>query len=348
MACIDPGDSLVGEGVSETVQATKTGCPSWGCGGNSPLIGPYRFNELDENGAPNDANMRLVGFLKNGVMYRVDVVADKLYARAGRVVLSGTTLVGGKFEIDTVPGTDYPGGRVEIEITHVSNNVTFWQGPATPVETYELQYTGPNVPPGTRFAVCKDPPDSLRDGEGTSYPDRFESILYTGDRYDATHKLVTASSYAEAGGWFNIACAGSALAKLHLNRHTTASTIDGYSTTAVERQTMLKMYTGDFCGTGEPFTQQGTALHWSSNKGWASPWQYSKTYESLWNEHGAVCLLTHRLHGLSPIDYQGDIQGTTNPVTAGECPKLNCYAIFGFPNLYLTGTYMLTQSNGVP
>lgn len=344
-ACIDPSDPSA-EPASQVVQATLTGCPTWGCGGNSPLIGPFMLNELDENGAPNSAHVRLLGFLKDSVKYRVDVVADKLYARNGRAVLSGAALVGGNFEVETPAANGYPAGLVEIEIMHVSDDVRFWQGPATPVETYELEYTGLDAPIGALMPLCKDPPSGRRDGENQPYANRFESILYTGDRYDAKRKLVTASSYKESTGWFNIACAGSALAKLHLNRHTTASTITGFTTTAAERQTMLKMYTGDFCGTGEPFTQQGAPMHWSNNKGWSSPPGAMQTYESLWNDHGAVCLNTHRLHGLSNIDYQGDIQGTATSL--GACPKLSCYAIAGFPNLYLTGAYMLTQSNGVP
>jgi hypothetical protein len=93
------------------------------------------------------------------------------------------------------------------------------------------------------------------------------------------------------GPWFNIACAGSALAKLHLLRHTDAGAVGSYTTTLDERRAMLKMYSADVCGRGESFTRPGEPLLLADNRGWytfnpatASSW------EAIWNAKGARCL----------------------------------------------------------
>jgi hypothetical protein len=340
--------ACTGPPVTHLPQPATSSCPSWGCGGNSPVMGPFEFHELEEHGAPNEANMRLIGFRKNGVLYNPHVEKDKLYAldQVTRApVLSGSDLLGGTFEV-LLPGTGPAETRTaEIRISHVSTDVTFWLGPSDPVETYELEFTGIVLPPGAFRPLCLHPP-LVDDGEGQTNVRPFETILYTGDRYNAHTKEVTASTYKAAGYWFNFACAGSALAKLHLNRHTTASATAGFTTTADQRQAMLKMYTGDFCGTGEAFTQQGTRIHWTNALGWSSPPGSTTTYESLWTSRGAVCLTTHRLHGLSPIDYEGMIQGTST--SRGRCPRRPCAEIIGFPSLAATGTYILTQSPALP
>jgi ADYC domain-containing protein len=340
-ACVSPP-------VTQVLLQETSSCPSWGCGGNSPVIGPFEFHELEEHGALNDANMSLVGFRLNGVPYQPHVEGDKLLAldlNTGVPVFSGPDLKGGIFEV-LLPGTGpAETRRAEIQITQVSNDVTFWLGPSDPVETYELQYTGSDVPPGAFRPLCKDPPP-VRDGEGQTNVARFQTILFTGDRYKASTKEVTASTFEASTGWFNFACAGSAIAKLHLNRHTTASATAGFTTTADQRQAMLKMYTGDFCGTGEALTQQGTRIHWINALGWSSPPGNATTYESLWTSSGATCLTTHRLKGLSPIDYQGMIQGTSG--SRGRCPKRPCAGVPGFPRLTGSGAYILTQSPALP
>lgn len=339
--------------VARTQQALGKGCPTWGCGENSPLLGPYSMEELDETGLPNKDKVRLRGFNKAGVDYDADVVGDRLFARdrvTHSIALQGPALTGGALIVE-VPGKD-PNNPVkgEIRITSVSSSLTFWVGPAARVETYELDYTGIDTAPKEYVALCKDPPPPYKGRsafvDGHYVGDRYQAILFTGDRYDAERKTVTASSYRAAGTWFNIACAGGAVLKLHLNRHTTASTVPGYVTTTAQRQTMLKMYTGDFCGTGQAFTEQGTKIHWESSAGLSSTPGNTASYESLWDKDGAVCLTTHRLHGISTTDYEKEIQGT--PADPGICPKKSCKDVAGFPDMALTGGYIVTQSSALP
>lgn len=316
-------DDLGTEGIA------KGGCPLWGCDLNSPVMGPFRFHELHENGLYNTANVRVISLRKGADTYVPDVTGSSLVARnaAGVAVLTGTQLAGAYFELQT------PSGIYKMYIDQVSNAVTYWVGPATAMYTYELTYEAP----GTTFRqpVCFNPPERIS-GEGPLWSKRFEAILFTGDRYHATYKTVTASTPTTSGAWFNIGCAGSALAKLHLNRHTSAGSISTYQTTAGERQAMLKMYVSDVCGGGEEFTLQGTPLHWSNIKNWRTLTGLEPTFEAYWNASGAMCLEHHRLE--SDPAYAAEIEAM--------CPgKPLCSTLWpSTPNGWPAGAYIKTAN----
>lgn len=119
----------------------------------------------------------------------------------------------------------------------------------------------------------------------TSSPN--EAINFSGDRYDATTKTVIATG-EETRGWINIACQGTALAKLYLARHTEVS--QRVATTRAERQAMLKMLTGDVCGDGTAFTVQGQPLLWKDEKHVTTFAAAPASIEAVWSDTGAVCL----------------------------------------------------------
>jgi hypothetical protein len=207
------------------------------------------------------------------------------------VTLQGQNLVGAELAVDGAHGEKFT-----IQITSASTVQKFWQGPAGLVNTYELKWRQ-TFPAVTHYLpVCKDPPNRI-DGEGKEWNSISEAIVFTGDRYDADTLSVTATTPAASGPWFNIGCAGTVLAKLALNRHTAATEVSATPTSWAQRQTMLKMYTSDACGTGEAFTVQGTPIRWWSTMGWSSPSIPLNSSEARWNENGAICLDTHRLHG---------------------------------------------------
>lgn len=323
--CLTEPDAELGT----TAQAASK-CPSWGCGENSPVMGPWEFHELDEAGSPNSVGVRVIDLVKNGVSYHPDVIGDQLYGRkVGMPVLTGAGLIGAYFQVATSDGATY-----QIQIKNVSNVTTFWLGPQETIETYELLYYRPRYMTRPE-PLCKNPP-SRWDGENRPWPRTLEAILYTGDRYDADSKEVTADSYSEAGTWFNIGCAGSALAKLHLNRHTTAAMTSSYATGWMQRQALLKMYVSDVCGTGEAFTKQGTPLHWTNAWQWVSLVGNESSYEGLWDHDGAICIDHHRLE--ADPEFADGIKAS--------CPNLpKCTAIIpGFPNVWAPGAYLLTAN----
>jgi hypothetical protein len=286
-ACVDAEDDLATD-----TQALQP-CPKlWGCGENSPVMGPWEFHELDTAGATNLEGVRLLGLVQGNTMYQVHVTGARLWAEdsVGNT-LTGTQLTNAYL---AVWAND---GLWKIFIKKVSpvatSFTTFWVGPATPIETYELTY---NHSSGDPRPLCNAPPERVS-GEGNQrmWVRPLEAIIYTGDRYNSTDKTVTAASYTAAGTWFNIGCAGSALAKLVLTRHATVGSNHIYQSTRAQRQAMLKMYVSDVCGTGTAFTVKGTPLHWENTLGWSALDGTEWAHESMWNQGGALCLDTHRL-----------------------------------------------------
>ncbi|MBZ0232041.1 MAG: hypothetical protein K8M05_06780 [Deltaproteobacteria bacterium] len=266
------------------------GCPHWGCNSNSPVIDIWDFHELNDSGLPNAAGVVLHGLWKGGIEYQPRVTGARLrgYPKSAAVpVLEGLALDGAYFDVETPDATHW-----QIQIHNVSNVVGYWIGSAGPYnETYELLYTKPGW--GLR-PLCKNPPGRV-DGEGRIWGRQYEALIYTGDRYNAETFEVTATDYRTTTGWFNLACAGSALAKLHLTRHTTAGMDSTHPSNWQSRQAMLKMYAADVCGNGFSSTMQGEPLRWTNTLGWQPLPSSISSYEAIWSEDGAVCLDTHRL-----------------------------------------------------
>jgi len=296
-SCTEPGDL----GSDERPVLGSGGCPLWGCTGNSSTIGPYESHDLDLDGAVNDQGVRIESTRLGQAPVTVKVKRDQLYAiDANGNVLSGAQLTGLTFVLST------PTDRYRLIITHVSPKATsgtrFWLGNPDRVETYELKFTNDDHPADLR-PVCANPP-AESDPAGQLWANRFESVVFTGDRYDGAKKLVTAADYASAGNWINLGCAGSVIAKLHLNRHTMAGSDRDHQTKLEQRQAMLKMYTGDFCGKGYAFTRPGTPLHWEDELGWNKLDGTEIAFESWWDEHGASCITTHRIDDTYLLDIQ--------------------------------------------
>ena len=254
-ACVESTE-LGGDELEGKVIGGDDGCPAWGCTGNSPTMGPFDFHELDLGGSDNKEGVAIAGAeLQNGTAVRVAfrdgtrLVAEDNQGNR----YQGSQLDGLVFKLRT------PTGIYLMTINHVTpqaqSNTKMWIGAPDRVETYEIIYADALTPTRTQ-PVCHNPPGhEMAPAGGNAWPNAFEAILFTGDRYDAYGKTVIASTYADAGEWFNLACAGSAMAKLHLSRYTTAGADATHVTVAAQRQAMLKMYTGDFCGTGWSFTR---------------------------------------------------------------------------------------------
>jgi hypothetical protein len=238
-----------------------------GAGGAAPSTS-RAFHELSLTGMSNAAGVSLAGVRRGQTQYRLDVTGSAVVARprlGNLPALGGSELVGVELEL-----RDRAGARFSIQFAG-AGTTTYWAGPADSTPTYTLTYTSP---------THREPQPLCTAGPN-------EALLFSGDRYDAEHKTVTATGDA-AAGWFNIACAGTALAKLHLTRHTEASQV--VKTTAVERQAMLKMFTADVCGDGTSFTVHGQPLVWADANHLTKFERRAATLEAVWTEQGAVCL----------------------------------------------------------
>jgi hypothetical protein len=282
------------EDITEAPTVEAIGCPSWGCNDNGALMGLYSFWEGNTDQLETPQHLKFRDFVIAGVPYKPYVIGDRLIVKnPTHGTREGMQLQGGYFEVDT------PTGMFRIRILQVhpqaTSPVKFWVGSKTGVETYELTYDLPGGIPSNRN-LCWNPPDGdSTEGGDHNWNAPVETILFTGDRYSDVKRLVTDTSPVTTAGWFNFACAGSTLAKLHLNRHTSAGAEIGYTTTKAERTTMIKMYASDHCGDGTVWTDYGTPLRWQNSKGWNKFSGMEIAFESRWTETGAQCLDTHRL-----------------------------------------------------
>jgi hypothetical protein len=289
-ACVETEEGLDDEDLgTESQELIK--CTSWGCDANSPMMDAFAFHDLHEDGLPNSADLRLGYLIQSGATYKVRVNGAKLTGvplAAGLPLLQGAALAGSYMQIHAPNGDVY-----RMHIKAVSNVTKMWVGNPDPVETYDLVYFNETYPTDPR-PVCENAPGRY-DAEGRFWLKPAESIIFTGDLYDARSLTVKADSHSESRGWFNIGCAGSSLAKLVLNRHATVSMDSTHLTSWKERQTMLKMYAGDVCGSGVASTQQGEPLHWQDKNGWRKLTGTEASNEGLWAYNGAICIDEHRL-----------------------------------------------------
>jgi hypothetical protein len=276
---------------NETQVHQALGCQAWGCGTNSPIVGDgLMFDELDASGTyANRGGLRIsYAKLGDGTLATVKGERQSLvaYSYDGRRFV-GTELEGMVIRLHHETKGDY---EILVE-RYYPQNLWYWAGVADNVPAYEMKARKVGE---TYFkeTVCKNDPLTT-DPHWTGI--EHATIVFQGDRYDPVAKKVWETSSKDP--WFNIACAGTTPAKLHLMRHTRAGSYraDGtiaYDTTVAERQAMLKMFVADYCGTGRSFTVDGQPLNYNDSNHWyraARPFTLADQ-EALWSADGVVCI----------------------------------------------------------
>jgi hypothetical protein len=301
-ACaVDPIESdVVGPPPIEVVER----CPQLGCGNeNSPNIVGVDFYDLNMAStlqAPiynPDHPFAYVDFIAaNGVHYSLRVVHGKITAtKRGYPTLTGQALVNASIIVEYMP----TGAMYAIKILKVSS-VPYWaHGTTAQLEAYLFWYFEFDkiLGIGKEYSnLCKAPPVTNRDPDqltmhgSVTAPQSlaYHTLVFEGERISEKDRIDVVD---DTGQWFNLGCAGSALAKMYLTGHTLAAAADGFSTTTDERTTILKMFGADYCGKGVPFTVAGQPLVWADDHGWMTFNTSSQTtLEARWGPAGAVCV----------------------------------------------------------
>jgi ADYC domain len=299
------------------------------CGDNGGMIDGVSFWELNLAGAVNSSGVKYLRFarseaamLQNQTM-KLDVDGARLRAFApnggpnggGGEWIEGMRLAGGVMEVSIGRQLYY----IKILEVHTGSSAgqPYWTkaaGAPEYVETYKLGWDllPGNQPPSAGWyydEVCDI------DVVDESWRNRVDALVFEGERYDIETKSITASPTTQYASWFNIACAGSLPAKMHLTRRTSAASDAAtfLSTIADDRQAFARMWAADYCGDGTTFTVTGHKLRVRDRKpfamtqeGWiprAAPVGFSTqdsfklgfSYEAVWGPGGAVCLDTPRL-----------------------------------------------------
>jgi hypothetical protein len=223
--------------------------------------------------------------------------------------------------------------HVGCDADHAPNcdsTARFWAAPQYPLEYYEFKARtvsgasrpddpaddGPPAPGKFRRYICGgDELRGLPDWQGIEYA----AIAFAGDRYAADH---TVSESDPHGPLFNLACAGTAMAKMHLLRHTQVQgeaamrqPLPVMPPSDADRQAMLRMLTADYCGDGSTYTNNGHPLiyndanHWFPAPGRPVPQipldgstnGHIQSFEAVWGPGGAICIDTPRKVPLAQI-----------------------------------------------
>jgi hypothetical protein len=265
-------------------------CDGSNCGLNG-VIGVFDFHELNvDSGRANDAGVRLQGMQappSGGVRRPLTVAVHRhfLEGHDDPGVVSGAGLRGARLVLAKAGGGGYL-----LEVQDVGTTF-FWVDPdaGDPIPTYNLGYRVLDAAEGTPFRPVCDP------AIGGGF-----AIVFQGDRYDAATKTVSAAP-AVGSYWFNLACLGAVLSKMHLTRHTEAGSDVSHTTTLAERQAFLKMITADYSGSGRSFTANGVPVQYLTARGWhitghgpdvaqSLPNPTTESIDAVWNEDGAVCV----------------------------------------------------------
>jgi hypothetical protein len=269
-------------------------CGPNGCGGNSPVVGGVYFWSLHLGGATNQEGVRITSVHKNGVSMKLQLVdGDRLrgvHPVTGALIVEDTSLPGTRIKL-SVNSMPY-----EIVIEAAAPSTSFWVMAPLPIWEYRFKYR-PLFGDDQRLRpLCSRGAD----------PTLLDAIVFGGDSYDPVTKAITTGAVTH--DWANIACAKSALYKMHRIGYTTAAEKRlGFKTEVKQRRAMLNAWTSNVCGTGEAFTHQDEAITLSESTGKFNVFPYNAvpvSREAIWDEGGAVCLDTHRLDEDDPEIYE--------------------------------------------
>jgi hypothetical protein len=275
-------------------------CDPWGCGTNAATVANVRFHEVSKiPNVPNNEGLSYLDFFDESGPLELSVIGDRLRGiREDGTEREGTKLIGATLRLSYGPNAVI----YRLEISGYQPTV-YWVDPdAHEVPAYTFVVSREDDPTKT-YALCDAPPENNWGAISGM------AILYSGDRYRAAEKTLRTD---DVDAWFNVACAGTALAKLHLMRHTAAASDPAHLTTINQRQALLKLVTADYCGTGESFTMDGRSLRYGVDQPWLNwwhdpitvfnPWDATvlESLDAVWDHTGATCLSVPRM---LPVEY---------------------------------------------
>lgn len=269
--------------------------PDWSTGTNSATVGDgLLFDEVNIAG-PNRSGLKIQrSMLEDGTPLQFYVERHNLKAidPSGNIY-SDIQLRGATIQLRY----DERGAEYELKITNVvGKGLQFWAGPPEDVPYYEIMARRTDGPQIDQFEyICQS--NFVTSDPTWAANVEHAALVFQGDVYDPVTKMVT-----EVPDWdprFNLACANTAPAKMHLTRHTRAGSVDNnnqevYWTDVLQRQAMLRMFTADYCGGGTSYTVDGQPLAYADDRTEFPRWSGATQLEALWDYRGAICLNTPR------------------------------------------------------
>lgn len=229
----------------------------------------------------------------------IDVERYELFAYIGGQKTSLKSLADKRRAlVITLSSPKKPDDKYELLISSVGDR-NLWARPGdTGVPAYDVQVrkvaneseSGRKPPLFEPLCTGQYIEPELRNGA------EFTAFVFEGDRYRNGHVVTNDNG---GRGWFNLACFGTAAAKMLLTRHTQASGLMGRPTEG-EKTAMLRAITADYCGDGRAWTGDGTPLWWTDRNelftvenqpGWDEWSAYSAQVEAVWGRDGKLLCL---------------------------------------------------------
>ncbi|MBL8972952.1 MAG: hypothetical protein JNK56_20360 [Myxococcales bacterium] len=271
------------EAEEEGVTLRTDTCGRWRCGFNAAEINGRSLQTLNLNGVANADGVKIVGFVPPPLVllggYTLAVENDELVAKKGNSRLKKAQLVGSMILVQIELGLVLPVTIAGYEA------VPSWADGGAPIAAYTLIYPEVASLLGVKN-VC---------GGSLLEPLASAATVLGGETYNNATKEVNANQT----GWFTLACAGSAAAKMKLMGYAPQTNFPGTSapSSADARQATLKMITADYCGKGVSYTANGTAVVWENHEGTvdSSNWHTPGEVEAVWSADGALCLDATRI-----------------------------------------------------
>lgn len=304
-------------------RAPDFACNPSDCGPNSPIVNSFPINGFSKqaDGACNGSGVQLLprslqgGRCGHGADLGLDPSGTRLVGtRLGKVVCTGEQLTGATFQVRS-----FASATLELTISNVRPIVT--SGGNAKFEGYRIESGGdPACDPATAQRIrhqlgLGETEPSVR---ALPRPAGYQAganddlvIAVDGPLYDHADRVIADSR----DHWFNLACAGDALAKRSLYGLYTAGD-DAMNETA------LRMLTANYCG--KPYTVPGVELEWEVFHP-AGPFRYE---EALWHTGKALCIGTPRLMTLHMSDGQAEISPHDLPpqLQPRDCAERTCDA----------------------
>lgn len=299
-ACTEPPTSVES-------QEAQVYCDEFLCTGNGTTVIGKDFGELHEGGAISPAGFSIVqSYAPDGTPVTLDVtgVWPKLIFPAwdGRPPLSGSQMVNGWIRVST-PFLDEH-AQLDIRIKEYLQLPYFdgYTGPRMAGFRLEYMHNDPEV--GTYVAKNVCPHEEI-DAQGIA---GTWAIMSQGDRFSNDGSIIASGNgIGGVGGWFNISCSGSVIAKLLKIHHAVAAHDGTHSTKLDQRKAALRMFTARYCEDGPMYTVNNTPLTWEDFAPWTK--RTRSAPEAIWTAKGAYCLVKPRY--ADPDDIACDIPTCT-------------------------------------
>jgi hypothetical protein len=300
-------------------------CPTGDCPPNSPVVNGFPINGFSKEsaGVCNAAGVQLIphslrgGHCGDGAELGLDPSGTRLVGtRQGQVVCAGEELTGASFLVRSYARDTQSFAITNVRQIAMLDHVHQYEG-------YRIETDGASAcEPATALRVRRQlglvpenqaPPAPLPRPVGYQFGPHDDLVIAVdGPLYDREDRVVPGSR----DHWFNLACAGDALAKRTLYNLYSASD-------DARNETALRMLTANYCG--RPYTVPGIELAWATTPEDGKTAQHQ---EALWQGGQAICLDTPRLMTLhvteggkpiSPADFPPQLQ-------PGACRARRCDA----------------------